>query len=146
MNEPGLFAKHPVPGRVKTRLAKSLGDEPAADLYTAFLTDLTNRFSTIGDRRLIGFAPDEIAARDYFGELAGNSYELWAQPERDLGTRMASFFREAFKPASDAADTHAVLIGSDSPTLHASYVGEAFDQLKSHDCVIGPASERHFST
>lgn len=137
MNVLGLFAKHPVPGCVKTRLASTLGDEPAAELYTAFLKDLTARFRNSGDRRLLGFAPDDAAARNYFRELAGNTYDLWPQPDVNLGKRMAACFQTAFETGA----TRVVLIGSDSPTLPAEYVEEAFDRLGSCDCVVGPASD-----
>ena len=48
----GLFVKFPEPGRVKTRLAKDLGDEMAAELYAAFLSDLTTRFRDVSARRV----------------------------------------------------------------------------------------------
>ena len=50
--------------------------------------------------------------------------------------RIQSFFTHF-----GAADVPLVLIGSDSPSIPASYLTDAFEQLESCDCVIGPASD-----
>ncbi len=133
----GLFAKHPQPGRVKTRLAEDLGKDSAADLYAAFLDDLLQRFRATGDRRVVGFAPNETESRQYFQQRCGNHFALWPQPDGDLGMRMAAFFADAF--ANGAA--RVVLIGSDSPTLPWEIVQQAFHRLAESACVIGPATD-----
>lgn len=130
----GLFVKFPEPGRVKTRLAKDLGDELAAELYAGFLSDLIPRFHDISSRRILAYTPDDVRSRQYFEDLAGGRFELWAQPEGVLGERMRSFF-EAFGPDP------VVLVGSDSPTLLKSDVEHALNALESVDCVLGPATD-----
>jgi hypothetical protein len=65
----GLFAKRPVPGQVKTRLAADVGPVNAATLYEAFLHDLLDRFRDAGDRRMIGYTPDHPDTRAYFAGL-----------------------------------------------------------------------------
>jgi uncharacterized protein len=69
--------------------------------------------------------------------LAGDRFELIAQPQGDLGCRMANFFETVFKQAI----TRAVLLGMDSPTLPSSYISSAFEQLESVDLVLGPATD-----
>ena len=49
---------------------------------------------------------------------------------------MSAFFIDHLKIAQ-----RVVLIGSDSPSLPRTIVERAFDQLRSHDCVIGPATD-----
>ena len=149
-----MFAKQPVAGRVKTRLAADWGDIRAAAIYECFVRDLLNRFGSMGDRRVVGFAPDNDEARQWFGSAADGSlsianrinavttnvtynWQLWAQPEADLGGRMAAFFDTWC--CSD--DDRTILIGSDSPSLPASYLDDAWSLLDSHDCVIGPAAD-----
>jgi rSAM/selenodomain-associated transferase 1 len=136
MNVLGIFAKHPQPGRVKTRLAADVGPDAAAALYAAFVADLLERFRDVGERRIIGYAPAESAAREYFHAQA-DAYELWPQPEADLGDRIAAFFDHAFASGGERV----VLIGSDSPTLPAGHVQAAFAALHDHDCAIGPATD-----
>ncbi len=65
----GLFAKRPVPGQVKTRLAAELGPANAATLYEAFLHDLLDRFRDACDARIIGYTPDDPDTRTYFAGL-----------------------------------------------------------------------------
>lgn len=133
----GLFAKYPVPGSVKTRLASALGPERATAVYAAFVSDIVSRFRRVADRRVIGFSPDNAAARDYFAGLAGDDYDLWPQPDSDLGGRMAEFFVEHLQPPC----LRTVLIGSDTPTLPYEYVEWAFELLQDADCVLGPATD-----
>ena len=130
----GMFVKAPEPGRVKTRLAASIGDAPAAELYRAFLTDLIERFRKTGDRRVLAYAPADDTTCEFFRQLGGCNYELWQQPDADLGTRMKKFF-EAFGPEP------VVLIGSDSPTLPSNFPDLAFGMLRHHDLVLGPATD-----
>lgn len=163
----GLFAKHPRPGKVKTRLATEVGDVAAATLSAAFIDDLTFRFRATGDRRIIGHAPRE--ATRYFDQYRSLHYELWPQPDGELGEKIVSFFQHTFSAVagsatpvmtasggagegSDSEDTaerslssaqevRTVLIGSDSPTLPIEYVEQAFEKLREVDCVLGPATD-----
>ncbi|MEI8382382.1 MAG: TIGR04282 family arsenosugar biosynthesis glycosyltransferase [Planctomycetota bacterium] len=131
----GVFCKHPRPGEVKTRLAEDIGSHGAVQLSAAFLDDLALQFRTEGDRRVLGYSPADSAA--YFGSFKRFGFDLWPQPDGDLGARMAAFFEETLQ---DAADT-SVLIGSDSPTIPREYVTQAFDHLQEFDCILGPAMD-----
>ncbi|MDA0589891.1 MAG: TIGR04282 family arsenosugar biosynthesis glycosyltransferase [Planctomycetota bacterium] len=140
----GMFAKQPVPGRVKTRLAADWGDGRAAELYEAFVRDLLVRLDfryrnePDGEiHRVLGFAPDDEAARSWFTDAAAGRWDLWPQPNEDLGGRIAKFFAEHASKAGSSA----VLIGSDSPTLPVTFILDAFYRLKSADVVICPASD-----
>lgn len=137
MNVLGLFARQPLPGAVKTRLAASLGPEKAARLYAAFLTDLVERIQVTGDRRLLGYTPAGEEAVGYFRRLTAGRYELWEQPPGDLGGRITAFFAEAFARGAQRA----VLIGSDSPTLPEEFIERAFQALRKSDCVLGPTAD-----
>ncbi len=165
MNTIGLFGKYPCPGRVKTRLATELGPEPAAQLYAAFMDDLTFRFRATGDRRVFGYSPGD--AERYFSQYEKFGYELWPQPEGELGWKIVSFFKYALpglnvgtrrdqgvRQGSDpdqeitvdlspvvALDDRAILIGTDSPTLPIKFIHEAFEMLREVDCVLGPATD-----
>ena len=134
----GIFAKQPVPDRVKTRLAADWDFERAAQLYECFVRDLLDRFCEAGDRRVIGFAPDSEEARDWFRATnAGQYWTLWPQPESSLGELMAGFFQQWGSETSDRT----LLIGSDSPSIPDSWLEHAWQLLEDSDCVIGPASD-----
>ncbi len=133
----GIFAKQPLPGQVKTRLAAGIGPESAARFYDAFVRDSLHRFRSMGERRVIGTTPQTSAADDWFRTAAAGNYELWPQPESPLGDRMLAYFREHLR----AVDDRAILIGSDSPTLPIEFVEQAFEWLGKVDCVLGPASD-----
>ena len=131
----GLFGKHPRPGHVKTRLADEVGADVAARLYAAFIDDLAFRFRAAGDHRMLGFWPADTVA--FFDQYSKLGYELWPQPEGDLGQKMISFFKYALKEEG----SRAVLIGTDSPTLPSEFVDQAFEMLNAVDCVVGPATD-----
>ena len=138
----GIFARQPVPGRVKTRLAADWGNERAVALYECFVRDLLGKFETTGDRRVIGFAPNGEEARQWFDAASqpladGEVWKLWPQPELDLGGRMASYF----ETWTESAEHRTILIGSDSPSLPVEYLEEAWKLLETNDCVIGPATD-----
>lgn len=131
----GLFGKHPSPGHVKTRLGDEVGPEVASRLYAAFMDDLAFRFRSAGDHRILGYWPGEAAT--YFDQYSKLGYELWPQPEGDLGQKIISFFKYALKEEG----SRAVLIGTDSPTLPQEFVAQAFEMLHKVDCVVGPATD-----
>jgi len=137
MNLLGIFAKQPVPGRVKTRLADAVGPERTARLYSAFITDIAARFRSLADRRFLCYAPDDRQAVNYFSEISRTDYQLWLQPDLSLGERMAAFFEYAFSLEAQRV----VVIGSDSPTLPEELVNRAFTLLEETDCVLGPATD-----
>lgn len=131
-----LFAKQPIAGKVKTRLAATWGADRAAGLYECFLRDQFDRFGSEGDRRIVAYAPDTPPAHDWFAESAAD-WQVWPQPETDLGGRMSACFEQWCSDPSDRL----VLIGSDSPNLPAGSFGQAFTLLESHDVVLGPSSD-----
>ena len=134
----GVFCKFPNPGHVKTRLAEDIGADNAASLSAAFLDDLAFEFRSTGERRVLGISPADSAA--YFKPFSRFGFDLWPQPDGDLGTRMTAFFAATLQ----GDDDRAVLIGSDSPTIPREYVQLAFEKLEESDCVIGPATDGGF--
>ena len=131
----GMFAKHWTPGRVKTRLAASIGEELATEFHRVCVATIVGRFASFGDRQVVGFAPPD--QEEAFQSVAGDGWTLKAQVAGDLGNRMAAYFEEAF--ASGA--TRVVLIGSDSPNMPDEFVRSAVEALANHDVVLGPSDD-----
>jgi rSAM/selenodomain-associated transferase 1 len=131
----GLFAKQPLPGQVKTRLAADSTPEWAARVAEALLLDAVERWSAVAARRVLAFAPPSTG--DYFAQLVHGQFALVPQSEGDLGRRMAAFFAAQF----EAGARSVVLIGTDSPTLPVAFVEQAFQALQKADVVLGPATD-----
>src|SRR4051794_40208663 len=90
-----VFAKAPEPGRVKTRLCPPLSPAAAADFQRACLADLWARLANVpGVRRVL--CHDPPTAADLFHELLGTEIDLLAQPQGDLGRRLAGTFESLF--------------------------------------------------
>ena len=131
----GMFAKYWQPGMVKTRLAAAVGSSAAARLHRECVAALVARFGHAADRRVLYFTPSEQAPA--FATLAGRQWEVAPQCQGDLGQRMLHFFAGAFAAGVDRV----VLIGSDSPSLPASFLELAFERLSEVPVVLGPADD-----
>lgn len=140
----GIFAKAWDPGKVKTRLAKTLGDETAAELYFELLVLHLLRFGNVADARVVAYSPVSDETKDRFLKLTHSlkprpEWDFVPQVESDLGARMSCFFQQQF----DASDQkrRVVLIGSDAPRLSPEIVDEAFEFLTTCDVVFGPSPD-----
>jgi rSAM/selenodomain-associated transferase 1 len=132
----GIFAKRPVAGAVKTRLAKQTTPEWACEVAAAFLGDTLDRAATVRAERVIAFSPAE--ARAWFETAATGRFDLQPQVDGDLGRRMQAFFEQQVGRGAKCT----VIIGADSPTLPVQYVHDAFEALcLGTDLVLGPASD-----
>lgn len=129
-----IFAKHPTPGAVKTRLCPPLTPQEAARLAEAMLRDAVARARAGDFRRALVFAPAERAGwfRSTFPEVA----EQWPQVGAGLGARLAGFVARAFERR--LART-LVIVGSDQPLVPLACLEEAHARLeRGADCVLGP--------
>jgi rSAM/selenodomain-associated transferase 1 len=131
----GLFAKQPVSGSVKTRLAAATSPEWSARVACAFLEDQLDRLAHVPCRRIVAFTPTE--ALGYFADLTRNRFELQPQVEGDLGRRMEAFLEGQLSTGASSV----VLLGTDSPTLPLELIQHAFDLLDHHEIVLGPATD-----
>lgn len=130
-----VFAKYWEPGKVKTRLAASVGDARAAAYYREFLTTTLRRFGSIADSRMVVFTPEQ--RREEFAALAVPTWALMPQSNGDLGERLRTFLETTLNRVA----RRVVILGADSPTLPVEYVREAFDRLATHSVVLGPSED-----
>ena len=130
-----FFAKWPVEGRVKTRLAAEIGDKQAVELYKLFIKDLTCLLESLDIH--FKFCFDPSGAKHSFEEWLGKQYCYTPQIGINLGKRLEKAFFDAFEENFSKV----VAIGSDSPDLPADFLKESFVGLDSHDAVIGPCCD-----
>jgi len=133
-----LFARAPVPGRVKTRLARDLGNDRACDLYRrlgAAVVEGLTRDPARPFEVAVRFTPDDAleAVREWFP--GADRYE--PQGPGDLGDRLARAVRDAFADGVAAA----VLLGTDCIAVTDGRVREAIDVLATRDAALGPARD-----
>lgn len=130
-----VFARAPRLGGVKTRLAASVGDAAALDIYRALATAVLDAVRPLSPMVpvVVAYTPDEAGTelRDWLGD----DLVYRAQGSGDLGARMARMIDAA---CTDGAP-RVVVIGTDCPGVTAGTVRDALDALERHDVVIGPA-------
>jgi len=118
-----VFARAPVFGTVKRRLALSVGENAALDCYRKLLDNTVEA--------VMPFESEIWMA----GELADLSWTRGLPVRRqgvgDLGIRMMAAFTDGVK----------VLVGTDIPAMWTSYIEHAYVLLEDHDVVVGPTED-----
>lgn len=127
-----IFTRNPELGKVKTRLAKSVGDEKALEIYK-FLLQRTKEITLQIDCDKTVFYSQEIAQNDIWSD----EFSKELQTGDDLGEKMQNAFKSAFAKGYEKA----VVIGSDLYDLEPHHISEAFEKLNSSNAVIGPAQD-----
>jgi rSAM/selenodomain-associated transferase 1 len=134
-----MFVKYPEPGQVKSRLALTLGDRKAAQVYKSVTEELISAVvpsssDTVYDMA-VAYSPAD-AAQDMRTWLR-SGIQLMPQSGANLGERLQNAFAAGF------ADGYAriIIIGSDCPAVTRELVRDALHRLKIHEVVIGPAAD-----
>ena len=131
-----IYARRPLAGRAKTRLAAAIGAEGAAGVYARLLYDYLLQVvrGPIGVRLVLSVA----AAEDVpFFAQAFPEMEVCPQIEGDLGARMWRSFDMAFSEGAERV----VLTGRAIPSLDGALVDSAFRALERASVVLGPAAD-----
>lgn len=118
-----VFAKDPVPGQVKTRMA--LPPELTARLYAAFVQDTLQKASRLGLPVTVYHSGDAAALK----EMALPTVTWQPQGEGDLGERLARV------PAP------CIILGTDSPHLPMAILNAAVRAVGESNVVLGPAED-----
>ena len=118
-----VFAKTPVLGKVKTRLAASIGCDAALKCYECLLVNTLAAATPFNPEIWFDGDPADIG---WPSELRSIK-----QTDGDLGMRMQSAF-------ADGVD---VLIGVDCPEMTTAYIQHAIDCLNRADVVLGPVED-----
>jgi uncharacterized protein len=128
-----IFVRNPELGKVKTRLAKEIGDEQALEVYTELLQHTHDITASLDCDKFVYYA-DYVNENDLW---ANNLFDKKLQAGEELGDRMRLAFLELFQQGYSKL----IIIGSDCPELTGFIIEDAFDLLDNYDIVIGPSSD-----
>jgi rSAM/selenodomain-associated transferase 1 len=128
-----IFAKNPEMGKVKTRLAKTIGDEKALMIYLKLLEHTHAIADKVFADKAIFYSErvQEFDLLDYY------KFPKFLQKGDDLGDRMDRAFGQAFGQHYEKV----VIIGSDCYELTTEIIEDALAALDTHNVVIGPAHD-----
>ena len=129
-----IMAKEPLPGRVKTRLAKEVGSTVAA---WWFRHQLKKTIRNLNDPRwdiIISLSPDFFVKKS---KVWPSKIKCIPQGRGDLGHKMRNILRLFF-------NRPVCIIGGDIPGITRLEISKAFKKLASRKFVIGPAEDGGF--
>lgn len=129
-----IFGREPVPGLVKTRLAKDVGNEAAAALYHLMLHNVIE--GVVWPQYDIVLCKTPESSEAFFKAILPSAI-IRDQQEGDLGERMSAAFKSGFA----SGYTRICLIGTDCPAISSSDIIRAFDLLGYFELVLGPSSD-----
>ena len=133
-----LFARTPIPGKVKSRLWSHLTPEQACALHCAAASDTVARLAeTLPNASWWVFFSEDPSRAETYRVVLPLRFRCAIQEGNSLGDRMGAAFARAF--ASGAR--RVVIFGSDSPTLPRAIPDRAFRALAACDLVVGPAED-----
>jgi rSAM/selenodomain-associated transferase 1 len=129
-----LFARAPVLGQVKSRLAAEIGAADALAVYRTLGATIVRALADAPHFDLrVAFTPagDEPLVRAWLPEARS----LVPQIEGDLGARLEGEVTHAFNDGCPSV----ILVGTDCLAVDAARIDEAFSALDHADAVLGPA-------
>ncbi len=125
-----VFTRAPIAGRVKSRLARAVGEVAALDIQRALLERTLHAVSACGIAGEIWVDGDPAA-------LPVHSFAVRHQREGDLGERMLDVIGDI-----NGRGHSAILVGSDCPLLDTAYLNSAATALADgSDLVLGPVED-----
>ena len=128
-----IFTRNPELGKCKTRLAKTIGDESALNVYIHLLKHTQKEAIKVDADRFV-FYSEEICEHDLWDSK--HFYKKLQQGD-DLGQRMQNAFKQLF----ELGYAKVCIVGSDLLELQHDIVENAFKELETNEVVLGPAMD-----
>lgn len=126
-----IFYRNPEFGRVKSRLAISVGEDRALAIYLYMAAHARSVASLVSVDRVVYYS----SFIDREDNWSNDAFEKRLQHGNDLGERMKHAFAESFKSGYNSI----CIIGTDCLEITEEILKNAFEALDHHDTVIGPA-------
>ncbi len=128
-----IFTRNPELGKVKSRLAKTVGDESALNIYKFLLNHTVEITKNLNVDKFV-FYSENIHRNDIWDS---EIFRKKLQTGNDLGERMKNAFSEIFEMGYEKA----IIIGSDMFDLEKKDLDIAFHSLQTSQFTIGPATD-----
>jgi rSAM/selenodomain-associated transferase 1 len=128
-----IFQKNLIPGKVKTRLAATVGNQQALEIYKELVAFTHKQTSEVADADVWIFFSESI--EEIGVKFQQHVTAKMVQEGSDLGERM----HNAFKTIFGMGYKKAILIGTDCPEISPEILETALDSLQNNEAVIGPA-------
>ncbi|WP_282041367.1 TIGR04282 family arsenosugar biosynthesis glycosyltransferase [Winogradskyella flava] len=125
-----VFVKNIKLGTVKTRLAKTIGDYGAFEVYSELVKITENATTELNIDKRIYFSNAVVDTK------WPNEFKA-VQQGVDLGERMLNAFKDGF----EAGYKRIVLIGSDLPEINSTHIENGIKALDKNNVVFGPAED-----
>jgi len=125
-----IFVKNIVLGKVKTRLAKTIGNDNAFEVYKRLVSITEKATEKLPFAKHIYFS-DQIIETKWKGD------EKFIQKGNNIGERMSNAFKDGF----DMGYKQIILIGSDLPDISSDIILDGFNALQKNNIVFGPAED-----
>jgi uncharacterized protein len=129
-----IFIKNPQLGKVKTRLAATLGDERALEIYQILMSHTQKVTNDLTAEKYLYYS-EFVDENDIWP--VENYHKALQYNGSDLGLKMAHAFRESMRQNCSKV----LIIGSDCLELTDTVINDAFSQLTDNEVVIGPAND-----
>ncbi len=130
-----IFVRNPVPGKVKTRLAYTMGNEMALAIYKKLLLHTHAITKELPVDKFVFYAEPFEADNFNIWTYEDGGFMIREQQGIDLGGRMKNAFERLFQKQYRKV----CIIGSDCMALTATCIETAFAQLHHSEVVIGPS-------
>jgi len=118
-----VFVRYPVEGKVKTRLASTIGARSAANIYKKIAETVINKIKSVRNSNKYIFYSEE-KEKDLIKKWLGRRFYYANQNGDDLGERMLNAFRIVFGHGANKT----IIIGTDTPDLSADIINNVFDE------------------
>lgn len=128
-----IFYRNPEIGKVKTRLAATIGDGEALGVYLKLVAHTRTITEQLPCAKVV-FYSNYIDTEDNWSSAV---FQKKLQQGHELGDRMKQAFQQGFTDGFNSI----CIIGTDCYELTSEIIAEAFKKLKSHDAVMGPAAD-----
>ena len=128
-----IFTRNPELGKCKTRLAATIGDTAAMDIYTFLIEHTVSITKSLTVDKQVHYSQN-VHHNDRWNS---STYSKKKQQGSDLGERMYSAFKQGF----DEGYKNIVIIGSDIYDLVQLDIEKAFTMLENNNYVVGPAAD-----
>ncbi|SDX16738.1 TIGR04282 family arsenosugar biosynthesis glycosyltransferase [Flavobacterium degerlachei] len=128
-----IFIRNPELGKVKTRLAKTIGDADALQVYKDLLQHTMEQSQNVDCDKFV-FYDSAVVEADIWNK---DIYQKRIQSKGDLGNKMQAAFELLFEKGYK----NCIIVGSDLFDLKTEIIETAFTELEKNDVVLGPAED-----